>query len=585
MLWHIGNTTVRTPYRIRDALVAMDGTAFDGNIIGRERENGFAELLHICGVLNAERVEVGEDASDLGRKWRAAMSQLGFITPALTRRLNPGAVDPQLLEHTEVGRGYTGRPYEITENGRRLIESDSLAAQQACFLRALRAYRIPSVLEPHYARGDNAPNSFSPLLHVIRICQHLLELTEESNISFDEFALFAQTSTPQDGAAAVAGRIQALRSEFEGMSRRSRESRLSDVFERVADDNTVQSGTIRDYADLSIRYLKATGLFVAGGRNGMAMNPIKRTLWGLLAEELDEPEDDPVYLNDLWRGAALPTDDLLATKSAVEELLRELRGRGEAVDEPHEGASQRELEQHRFELEENLRQLLETQYADDQAARVGEIAAWLEAITSRRGGRLPDGQRITVPRGEYPAYLEWAVWRAFLAIDSLSNAPWEARRFEVDQDFLPVHCAPAGGPDMVFEFDAFTIVVEVTLTSSSRQEAAEGEPVRRHVAKIANETGKMVYGLFIAITIDSNTAHTFRLGDWYLPDDTKLSLQIVPLTLADFTKILIACQAHPQQAPQRLRDLIIQCRSVANEDAPAWKASISRIVGEHTSAA
>ena len=131
---------------------------------------------------------------------------------------------------------------------------------------------------------------------------------------------------------------------------------------------------------------------------------------------------------------------------------------------------------------------------------------------------------------------------------------------------------------MVFEFDGFTIVVEVTLTSSSRQEAAEGEPVRRHVAKIANDTDRTVYGLFIATTIDSNTAHTFRLGDWYLPDDTKRSLQIVPLTLEDFRKFLTASQAHPQQAPQRLKDLIIQCRSVANEDAPTWKASISRIV-------
>lgn len=584
MLWHIGNTTVRTPYRIRDALVAMDGSRFNGNIIGRERENGFAALLHASGVLHSDHVEEGEDASNLGRKWRVAMSQLGFITPALTGGLEPGATDQQLLEYTELRRGYTGRPYEITENGRRLIESESLAAQQACFLRALRAYRIPSALEPRYARGDNPPAPFSPLLQVIRICQHLRERTEESTISFDEFALFVQTSTPEDGASEIAGQIQSLRNDVDGMPRHSRERHLSEMFERVADDNAVKVGTIDDYADLSIRYLKATGLFVAAGRNGMAMSPIKRTLWGLLAEEADEPEEDRAHLSGLWRGAALPTDDLLATKAAVEELLRELRSRGEAVVEPHEGAEQGELERHRLELEEHLRRLLETQYAEDQANRHEEIAAWLMAIASRRGGKLPDGQPITVPRGEHPAYLEWAVWRAFLAIDSLSNAPWEARRFEVDQDFLPVHCAPAGGPDMVLEFDAFTIVVEVTLTSSSRQEAAEGEPVRRHVAKIANDKDKPVYGLFIAITIDSNTAHTFRLGDWYLPDDTKQSLQIVPLRLTDFTKILMASQAHPQQAPQRLRDLIIQCRSVANEDAPAWKASISRIVEQHVAA-
>ena len=67
---------------------------------------------------------------------------------------------------------------------------------------------------------------------------------------------------------------------------------------------------------------------------------------------------------------------------------------------------------------------------------------------------------------------------------------------------------------MVFEFADFLLVVEVTLTESSRQEAAEGEPVRRHVADIAEEQkaigGKAVYGLFLANRIDSDTAETFR---------------------------------------------------------------------------
>jgi hypothetical protein len=84
---------------------------------------------------------------------------------------------------------------------------------------------------------------------------------------------------------------------------------------------------------------------------------------------------------------------------------------------------------------------------------------------------------------------------------------------------------------MIFEFEEVLLVVEVTLTASSRQEAAEGEPERRHVAQYAESTNKPVYGLFIAVQIDSNTAHTFRSGDWYLKDDSKLSLDIVPLTL------------------------------------------------------
>lgn len=80
-----------------------------------------------------------------------------------------------------------------------------------------------------------------------------------------------------------------------------------------------------------------------------------------------------------------------------------------------------------------------------------------------------------MPQAEAPAYFEWVLWRAFLAINSLANKPYEARRFKIDQDFLPVGTAPGNGPDLIFEFHDFVIVVEVTLTDNSRQEAAEGE--------------------------------------------------------------------------------------------------------------
>ena len=42
--------------------------------------------------------------------------------------------------------------------------------------------------------------------------------------------------------------------------------------------------------------------------------------------------------------------------------------------------------------------------------------------------------------------------------------------------------------------------------SSGAQEAAEGKPVRRHMAQYAEQyadSGKDVYGLFIAVTIDT----------------------------------------------------------------------------------
>jgi len=129
------------------------------------------------------------------------------------------------------------------------------------------------------------------------------------------------------------------------------------------------------------------------------------------------------------------------------------------------------------------------------------------------------------------------------------------------------------------KFD-MVLVVEVTLTVSSRQEAAEGEPVRRHVAQVIEQyegTGKQVFGLFIAINIDTNTANTFKLGEWYLKDDRKLDLHIIPLALADFSSLLEAFAEHPKELLPHLKLLLRDCRMYANKDAPDWKQKISQL--------
>ena len=203
----------------------------------------------------------------------------------------------------------------------------------------------------------------------------------------------------------------------------------------------------------------------------------------------------------------------------------------------------------------------------------------MDVVSTRRSVSLSDGTVLSIPKGEYPAYLEWVIWRAFLAMNSLVRPPWECRNFDIDQDFLPVHCAAAGRPDMVFEFENAVIVVEVTLTRSSRQEAAEGEPVRRHVAEYAEQfvdhPDKRVFGLFIAIDIDSNTAHTFRYGEWYRADDSKIVLDIVPMRLSHFQDLLRAGQTDLDAMPEKLVAILKECRSWATQEAPEWKRRIA----------
>ena len=118
------------------------------------------------------------------------------------------------------------------------------------------------------------------------------------------------------------------------------------------------------------------------------------------------------------------------------------------------------------------------------------------------------------------------------------------------------------------------MAVEVTLTSSSRQIAAEGEPVRRHVADIKKDTDKPVYGLFIAPEVDNNTAETFRIGVWYWDDDEDF-LNIVPMNLSVFENVIQVLLNRKYQ-PDDFRHLLDRCLVYRNIRAPEWKTMINR---------
>jgi hypothetical protein len=161
----------------------------------------------------------------------------------------------------------------------------------------------------------------------------------------------------------------------------------------------------------------------------------------------------------------------------------------------------------------------------------------------------------------------------------MKNKPYEVRGFRIDSDFFPVSAAGGGKGDLYCEFDNFTILTEVTMSTSSRQEAMEGEPVRRHVSDAVLKYDKTVYGMFIAVRIDTNTAETFRHGVWYAKGDEYQRLSIVPFTLAQFQKYFELMFTTKQAEPEKLVELIAQCSKKRDMmEAPAWKEYIDSIV-------
>lgn len=556
--WHLGNTTVRSPFRLRDGLVALSTSSLQGNLRGQEQEIALRRLLGEHGI-----VELGDDDTySVGRKWRSALNKLGFLYPEV-----PPASG---ILQSEIG------PIDmITPNGWRLIRADTVPVMQECFLRALAAHYIPSALERKF---DFAV--FSPLRHTLAIMLELEKQTGESRLNFVEMAIVVQLTSSDEPLADIVAQVLALR------ARRlvSPNKRKFDRQEREAAAvlHGYAAGTFNDYADTNLRYLKATGLVQSKGR-GLSLVPEKHVFVEKLIQDTGIPDSDRSYFITLCNGAKLPTDNKDSALAVLDDLLQQLEKRGipfDATGKPTDTPADIAIIRH--QIEGILSERNEEEYATRQAVEWEEIAAYMELIITRKGKKtLSNGEDIEVPQAEAPAYFEWVLWRAFLAINSLANKPYDARRFKIDQDFLPVGTAPGNGPDLIFEFHDFVIVVEVTLTDNSRQEAAEGEPVRRHVADLVShygaQSGKPVYGLFIANRIDSNTAETFRIGVWFTRTDDKMRLDIIPVTLVQFKAFFEALFTSGRVEVGLIRELLDLCGGLRPaHEAPAWKHEIQQ---------
>ena len=558
-LWYIGNTSVRSAFRLRDGLVALSTSYLQGNIRGEDGDRAFRELLGQYGI-----VSLGTDKTNsVGRKWRSALGKLGFLFPEIPRNAT--------IRQEEVGVLDT-----ITPNGWRLIRSETVPAMQECFLRALAAQYIE-------IQGDKRQSIwFSPLRHTLAVLLELERQTGEATVSFIEMALCVQTSSSADSITTVAERIIALRNERNATNSKRRFD--SNKYAEAANMFGLKASTFRDYADANFRYLKATGLVQNKGR-GITLVPEKRLFAEFMARDTEAPINELDRYIKLCNGAQLPTDSQDAALNILHDLMAQLSQMGISFilkDRPLNTPADIAIVRH--EIEDIISKQKEEIYAREQANQWEEIATYIDLLSSRKARRrINEDTEIIIPKSETPAYLEWTLWRAFLAIDSLENKPYEARRFKVDQDFLPVGTAPGNGPDLIMEFRDFVIVIEVTLTENSRQEAAEGEPVRRHVADLMNQyaeiNGKTVYGLFIANNIDSNTAETFRIGVWYSRTDQKMKLNIIPLTILQFNSFFRALFTTNNISPNAIISLLNDCEQYREDcEAPEWKNMINQTV-------
>ncbi len=557
-IWLVGNTGLRNPNRIKEGFSVFANSAYVGHLHGRENELGFMNLLDEKGIIQNEE---GKDSSGShARKWRLMFAKNGLIYPQVQKK------DGQQEE--------LGTLDDITPFGRAFLKADTYPAVQECYLRAMSVEQFVMPDGAHY---------FSPLRWLLAIMLELERRTGSSEMSRIEFALWGHTTNPSYNLEEVVDSILDLR-QRRAVATTKRSFDKKEIAKR-SENYDKKADNFLDYSDMNMRYLRISGILGRKGR-GLIIVPTKHFLAEKLAKTTANTGTIMEQYKLLCTGAPLPTDNADVAKFLLDDLVRQMRGRHiqfDISDLPLKTSTEVNIARRR--LENILAQTDEIQYARDQRSQWEEIRDYMTLLI-KGGGKLvyDEDSAIEVPKDETPVYLEWTLWRAALAINHMVNKPYEVRGFKLDSDFMPVSVAGGGKGDLYCEFNDFTILTEVTMSTSSRQEAMEGEPVRRHVSDAVLKYDKPVYGLFIAIRIDTNTAETFRHGIWYAKGDVKQRLDIVPLTLRQFQKYFVAMFEADKANPEKLRDLIVKCESRRDIlEAPAWKRYIDTAVSEKAS--
>jgi hypothetical protein len=552
-IWLVGNTGLRNPNRIQEGFSVYANSPFIGKLHGRENELGFMAFLDEKGIIDNEE---GKDPSGSHtRKWRLMFAKNGLIYPQVKKK--------------DGDQAELGALDDITPFGRAFLQADTYPAVQECFLRAMSVEQFPMPDDSGY---------FSPLRWLLAIMLELEKRTGSSELSRIEFALWGHTTNPSYSLDEVVTNILDLR-QRRAAAPAKRPFDKKEIAKR-GENYDKKADNFLDYSDMNMRYLRISGVLQRKGR-GIVIVPTKH----ILAEKLAKFTASAVPLLEQYKllctGAPLPTDDVDVAKSLLDNLIKQMKERHilfDISDLPLNTAAEINIARQR--LENILSQTDEIQYASDQCNQWREISDYMTLLI-KGGGKLvyDEDNAIEIPKDETPAYLEWTLWRAALAIDHMVNKPYEVRGFKLDSDFMPVTAAGGGKGDLYCEFNDFTILTEVTMSTSSRQEAMEGEPVRRHVSDAVLKYDKPVYGMFIAVRVDTNTAETFRHGIWYAKGDVKQRLDIVPLTLEQFQKCFVSMFEADIAKPEHIRDLLLKCEERRDElEAPEWKQYIDTVI-------
>lgn len=584
--WNLGNTTVRNPDRIKDALRIFK-EKFEGKLFTEKEHLVFFEELMNNNIIESN-VKLSKSSKEIsGRKWAACFNQLGLSIAWKSK----GKII-------------------ITDSGNALINDQ--ITEEEIFLRQFLKYHLPSEIEDGKEYAGFDVNPFYIILKILSKLQEegILGLTKEeislyvitciNNNEFDasKYKIVNYRKKYQEIKGKVVKKRfyydmkKKLISELYGdelkikkdlinklheiykkdknifskvigkdlineiitsgkgyntkksqdlkkeIIKKIKQNSLEDIFELLLDNLMETKGkTLNDYADTTVRYTVKTGLLSIKGDKLIIKDDKLLLVKNILASfQIINPSE---YLSKFYSSTEpiLPTDNITFLHQNLINLNNKLRLMQTKLNLPLERiieikkiSNPNLLKKLEVESEEKIIRLREKIFYKEQAKSevITETIDYYDQIIDRT---LLGGEAYR------PAYLEWTTWRVFLAINHLVNEIHETRNFRIDEELNPIHHAKSGYPDMVFEYSDFVIVCEVTLRTTENQ-WSEDEPVPRHVAKVIEKYNKKVYGIFIAPSIDPNTVLEFYRKKRII-NGKFVDINIVPLSIDQIKKVLL----------------------------------------------
>jgi hypothetical protein len=610
--WNIGNTTIRNPYRIKEGLKLLK--KFEGRIWDYETQLEFYDKAKEEGIMESK--ESAKEKELHARKWASCFNQLGLA---------------------RAWKNESKGPIVITKIGEQLIK-DEILFEEAMF-RQLIKYQLPSSLEKGktyenfnvhpfrvflesiyklYEKGISGltkeeislfiittlnNRNIDETVEKIKIYREKREKIKGNNPKLKLFKEEKKKTIIESYKKELTKAREILKTlstisnstEFEKLlepilfGKKPRKQKMTKTIRRLIDKDknekktyeyyldkfvNTKGATLKDYGDSQIRYFMTTAIFSLN-RDRIVLKENKIDLIKSILEKKSEFKKENIYEEYFYdpKEPKLPLDNVDFMLNSIMDLqtnIKKLSRKTGITIEPITTVEKNipQLKKINSDLENELIIQKEYLFYRDQGTE-GQIEDIIEYFDMIKERTLLGGDAY------FPAYYEWAIWRVFLAINTLVGNISETRNFKIDEELKPIHHAKGGVPDMVFQYEDFSLVCEATLHQSVSQWSAEYTSVPKHVAELASKSKKETFGLFVAPRIESNMAQQLFNASWYVDKDL-VYLNIIPISTDQLVEILTTFKTH-KFSVDKLKEALVKMTELKKESSNGkeWYKKIS----------